>query len=176
MPFGLKGAPTTFQRLMDVILVGMKDFSSAYIDDISVFSETWTDHLQHLRQVLETLYKEGLKAKKKKCKFAMTQCSHLGHVVGQGRVEPEQTKVEAVREFAKPRTKKDVRAFLGLLSMVPTRFRCQDSMFIILTQYSTYTPLRWSRKGWSKSGLCKTGGLVSSSLRLTNACWCSSFH
>ena len=80
----------------------MEDFSSA---DISVFSETWTDHLQHLRQVLETLYKEGLKAKKK---FAMTQCSYLGHVVGQGRVEPEQTKVEAVREFAKPRTKKDV--------------------------------------------------------------------
>ena len=110
MPFGLKGAPTTFQRLMDVI------FSSAYIDDnFSVFSETWTDHLQHLRQVLETLYKEGLKAKKKKCKFAMTQCSHLGHVVGQGRVEPEQTKVEAVREFAKPRTKKHVRAFLGLV-------------------------------------------------------------
>ena len=65
MPFGLKGSPTTFQRLMDVILEGMEDFSLAYIDDISVFSETWTDHLQHLRQVLETLYKEGLKAKRR---------------------------------------------------------------------------------------------------------------
>ena len=115
MPFGLKGAPTTFQRLMDIILEGMQDFSSAYIDDISIFSDSWPEHLHHLRQVFMGLLNEGLKAKKKKCKFAVTKCSHLGHVIGQGRVEPEQTKVEAVREFSRPKTKKDVRAFLGLV-------------------------------------------------------------
>lgn len=55
MPFGLKGARSTFQRLMDTILAPCHQFAAAYIDDIIIYSEAWEDHLDHLRQVLQCL-------------------------------------------------------------------------------------------------------------------------
>ena len=52
MPFGLQGAPATFQRLMDQVLRGVGDFEAAYLDDTVIFSETWEDHLTHVHSVL----------------------------------------------------------------------------------------------------------------------------
>ena len=114
MPFGLQGAPATFQRLMDRVLQGLEDFSAAYLDDVVIRSETWEEHLQQLRQVLERIKKAGLTAKLRKCQFGMSECIYLGHIVGSGHVKPATSKLEAIRDFATPRTKKDVRAFLGL--------------------------------------------------------------
>ena len=56
MPFGLQGAPATFQRLMDGVVRGLTG-TAAYLDDLIVFSNTWTEHLGHLRGVLERLAK-----------------------------------------------------------------------------------------------------------------------
>ena len=114
MPFGLKGAPTTFQRMMDTLLARSRDHASSYIDDTVVFSNTWTEHLSHLREVLGVFRDAGLTVKKAKCTFAAEECTFLGHTVGQGRVKPEIAKISAIREFQTPRSKKDVRAFLGL--------------------------------------------------------------
>lgn len=50
MPFGLQGAPATFQRLMDR---GLEVFSAAYLDDVVVFSKTWEEHLTHIRAILD---------------------------------------------------------------------------------------------------------------------------
>ena len=60
MPFGLRNAPSTFQRLMDVVLQGTSKFTRCYIDDISIFSQNWTDHLVHIREVLSKLERAGL--------------------------------------------------------------------------------------------------------------------
>ena len=100
MPFGLKGAPSTFQRLMDVVLAPCAQFASAYIDDITIFSDSWEDHLQHLDQVLQCLQKAGLTAKPPKCFLATTSCSFLGHRVGGGRVALEEAKVAAIADRA----------------------------------------------------------------------------
>ena len=51
MPFGLQGAPASFQRLMDTILAGVHEFAAAYLDDVVIYSNTWQDHLDHLEQV-----------------------------------------------------------------------------------------------------------------------------
>ena len=114
MPFGLQGAPATFQRMMDRLIQGMGTFSAAYLDDLVVYSGSWEEHLQHLHQVLSRLREAGLTAKPSKCQLAMDQCVYLGHVVGKGTVQPEMTKVEAVQCWPVPETKKQVRAFLGL--------------------------------------------------------------
>lgn len=58
--FGLHGAPATFQSLMKTLLQDYPSFSSAYLDDIVVFSASWEDHLKHLRTILQTLEKAGL--------------------------------------------------------------------------------------------------------------------
>ena len=114
MPFGLSGAPATFQRMMDQILNGLQKFSSAYLDDVVVFSDTWEEHLKHLRNILERLRSAGLTAKLTKCQFGMAECRYLGHIVGSGVVRPEYDKIRAVRTFQVPRTKKEVRTFLGI--------------------------------------------------------------
>ena len=114
MPFGLNGAPATFQRMMDRLLRGLGDFAAAYLDDLVVYSSTWEEHLGHIRTVFGRLRDAGLTAKPKKCQFGMSQCVYLGHVVGDGVVQPEQSKIEAVESFPVPRTKKQVHSFLGL--------------------------------------------------------------
>eukprot|EP00731_Ephydatia_muelleri_P021177 Em0013g904a len=114
MPFGLKGAPATFQRLVDRVLQGLEEFSGAYIDDIIVFSKLWTDHVRHLQAVLGRLQLAGLTVKISKCHFGVTACSYLGFVVGDGLVKPEPSKVQAVLNFPTPTDKTGVRAFLGL--------------------------------------------------------------
>lgn len=88
MPFGLQGAPATFQRLMDRVLRGLDEFAAAYLDDVVVFSSTWKEHLDHLRQVMERLRDAEVTVK---CQFGMDHCVYLGHVVGSGEVSPEPT-------------------------------------------------------------------------------------
>ena len=60
MSFGLKGAPATFQRMVDQLLDGSNDLASVYMDDVIVYSPIWKDHLCHLRQVLQCIQSAGL--------------------------------------------------------------------------------------------------------------------
>ena len=53
MPFGLCGAPATFQRMMDSLLHGMEPFEAAYHDDLVIHSRSWKEHLQHIHRVLQ---------------------------------------------------------------------------------------------------------------------------
>ena len=114
MPFGLRNGPAVFQRLMDRILHNDKDMSQVYIDDIAVFSSSWQEHCQHIAQVLERLKQAGLTANVRKCQWGQTSCEFLGHIIGHGRVSPAEGKIAAVRSFTMPKTKKQVRQFLGL--------------------------------------------------------------
>ena len=82
--FGLQGAPATFQRMMDIILEGLSEYASAYLDDLIIFSKTWGEHLQHLDTVFMCLGVAGLTAKPAKCQFAMQECVYMGHIVGEG--------------------------------------------------------------------------------------------
>ncbi|KAL5516832.1 hypothetical protein EMCRGX_G002255 [Ephydatia muelleri] len=114
MPFGLQGAPATFQRMMDELLRGTEGYSAAYLDDIVIYSDNWKDHMKHLKEVFRRLRKAALTVKFDKCQFGMDQCIYLGHMVGNGTVRPENSKLEALKEFPIPRTKTAVRGFLGL--------------------------------------------------------------
>ena len=114
LPFGLSGAPESFQHLMDQLTANCQGFASAHLDDLVIFSDTWADHLQHLETVLLQLQRAGLTVKPSKCQLAMEQCLYLGHVVGNGTVKLELSKIAAVESFLTPKTKKEVRALLGL--------------------------------------------------------------
>ena len=114
MPFGLQGAPATFQRMMDIIVDDARDYAAAYLDDVVIHSRSWEDHLRHVSDILHRLQTAGLTVKPKKCQFGMSYCTYLGHVVGNGEIRPETLKVQAVKDYPLPKTKKQVRAFLGL--------------------------------------------------------------
>ena len=115
MPFGLSGAPSTFQQMMDSLIKDIHDFAAAYLDNLIIFSNTWEDHMQHLRTILQQLRRVNLTVKPQKCQFGMAECVYLGHIVDRGVIRPELSKVEAIQAFSQPATKKQVRAFLGII-------------------------------------------------------------
>ena len=103
MPFGLISAPSAFQRLMDDLLNGFRDFTVAYLDDIIVHSSNWKEHMQHLEIVFIRLREAGLTVKERKCAVGCGTCVCLGHVVGGGTIKPMEYKVIVVKEFQQPR-------------------------------------------------------------------------
>jgi hypothetical protein len=115
MPFGLKSAPSTFQRMMNNILselIGNRCL--VYMDDILVIGETLKEHNSKLRAVFQKLREFNLKVEPDKCEFLKDELNYLGHVVTAGGVKPDNEKIKAVVEFPTPRTQKDIKSFLGL--------------------------------------------------------------
>lgn len=105
MPFGLHGAPTLFQILMDKALNGVQDCAVPYIDDVLVFILNWAQHMHHLRWMFQALRQAKLTANWKK--------SHLGQwLVLFIWAIPD--KVAILHHTTQPQTKKDLPSFLGL--------------------------------------------------------------
>lgn len=115
LPFGLHGAPATFQRMIDQILRGTEGYAAAYLDDIIIYSRTWQGHLIHLKEVLTLIKNAGLTIRSDKCTIAKAETCYLGHVLGHGVIRPQVGKVEAIKQAERPVTKKQVRSFLGLV-------------------------------------------------------------
>ena len=115
MPFGLKTAPATFQRAMEVILAGLTfEICLCYLDDVIVFGKTLTEHNDRLKTVLTQFRDNNLRVKLAKCVFASPQVTYLGHCISQQGVSPDPTKLTAVAEIPLPSNIKEVRTFLGL--------------------------------------------------------------
>jgi hypothetical protein len=113
MPFGMKNSPATFQRIMNQVVSGLEGCET-YIDDIVIYSETWEEHLEIMRKFFERLRKAGLTINLAKCEFGQATVTFLGHVVGQGQVKTIDAKIEAICNFPKPVTRKELMRFLGM--------------------------------------------------------------
>jgi hypothetical protein len=115
MPMGLMNAPSTFQRLMDLVLSGLIfEICLAYLDDIVIFGRTLEEHLQRLEMVLQRIVAAGLKLKPSKCKLLQKQVVFLGHVVSADGIATDPEKMTQVAAWPVPRSVRDVRSFLGL--------------------------------------------------------------
>ena len=85
-----------------------------FIDDILIYSKTKEDHVEHLREVLETLRKEQLYAKFSKCDFWLEEVQFLGYLVNREGIKVDPAKVDAVMKWEAPKTPTEIRSFLGL--------------------------------------------------------------
>lgn len=116
MPFGLKNAPATFQRVMDHVL---KDLIGkcclVYMDDIIIFSASLQEHLVNLSKVLQALEKVNLKIQLDKSEFLRKEVAFLGHIVTDKGVKPNPDKIRVIENWPIPKNQKDLKAFLGLL-------------------------------------------------------------
>ena len=113
MPFGLRNAPATFQRLINRVIADL-DHCEAYIDDVIIATETWEDHIRTLRAFFERLVDARLTINLAKSEFGKATVQYLGYVVGQGHVKPVEAKVEAISKFPAPTSKKGIMRFLGM--------------------------------------------------------------
>jgi len=114
MPFGLRNAPATFQRLVQKVLRGLDELTATYLDDILIFSNTWHEHVCHIKEVLKRIKQARLTIKTSKCDFATAEVEYLGHTIGLGKVAPRNAKVLALQEFQRQTSKKQLQSFLGL--------------------------------------------------------------
>ena len=115
MPFGLRNAPSSFQRMMNLVLGDLVDrICVVYIDDILIYSKTREEHLLHIKLILEKLREFGLIASAEKCKFCLSKVDYLGFTISHNKIEPQQEKIKCILEWPKPENSSQVRSFLGL--------------------------------------------------------------
>ena len=116
MPYGLTGAPATFQNAMNVILAPLLRKSVlVFIDDILIYSRTLAEHREHLQAVFHLLAQHELKVKRTKCTFSQPQLKYLGHIIPAAGVSTDPKNSEAVRSWPVPTNVKDLRKFLGMI-------------------------------------------------------------
>lgn len=114
MPYGLKNAPATFQRLMDKVVRNI-DNCVVYIDDVVLYDTSYDAHLQRIDNLFARLSKAGLVINLEKSEFCRASVLYLGYTVGHGTVSPPSAKVEAINNFPPPTTKKGLQRFLGMI-------------------------------------------------------------
>jgi len=115
MPFGLKNAPATFQRLMDHVLAGLQGAELfVYLDDIIIYARSLREHEIKYQKLIARLRAANLKLQPDKCEFLRKEITYLGHIIGEDGVRPDPKKLEAVRDFTRPTNPKQIKQFLGL--------------------------------------------------------------
>ena len=147
MPYGLKNAPATFQRLMDRVVCGLTN-CVVYIDDVVIYDTSWEEHLDHVEALCARLHQAGLVVNLSKCEFVKARVQYLGYLVGHGCVTPPEAKVEAIRRFPAPSCRKGLQRFLGMVGYY-RRFVPHYS-----TLLAPLTDLLQKRKKWQWSGAC----------------------
>lgn len=113
MPFGMRNAPGTFQRMINQVVRGLNHVR-AYLDDLVIFNESWREHVSDLRELFSRLEAAKLTVNLAKCHFAHATINYLGHEVGMGKVAPLTAKIEAIQAIPPPKNRRELRRFLGL--------------------------------------------------------------
>ena len=114
MPFGLCNAGATYQRLIDICLSGLpSDRIIAYLDDIVIFSKTYEEHLSDIEKVFARLRTSNVSLRAEKCSFGCSQIEFLGYHLSTEGIKPRNELIDAIVNFSQPKTKKEVKRFLG---------------------------------------------------------------
>jgi transposase InsO family protein/ribosomal protein L21E len=115
MPFGLTGAPATFQGVMNILFDKLlRHGVLVFMDDILVYTPSLEEHRVLLRAVLQILKDNQLFIKPSKCLFAQSKLEYLGHVISGEAVATDPEKIVDVQTWPVPKNLKELRGFLGL--------------------------------------------------------------
>lgn len=158
--FGWKNAPTVFQNFMAThVVAGLEEWVAQYVDDCVIFTknedgtseiteELVLEHAKHVVQVIERFTQYGLRLNAKKCSFGATRIRMLGFVV-EGytkRVDPR--KVRSIVERGRPRSKKELAAWIGLANYLREFIPLYARIVAPLTKLSGIR--RWRSDNWSE--------------------------
>jgi hypothetical protein len=145
MPFGLTNAPATFQALMNDILHDfIRVFVLVFFNNILIFCNSWSAHLQHVRAVVCGLREHRLAVKRSKRSFGATTMGYLGQVISEDGVTMDADKVEAMRSWPQARSVRDVCSFLGLTDYYRKSIRSYGDIATPPTQLLKWESFHWS--------------------------------
>jgi hypothetical protein len=148
------------------------------LDDIIIHTQGWEEQLTRLQAVLDALRQAWLTANPKKCKLGFEEVEYLGYLIGRGIVKPQERKVHAVRNWPVPRSKTQVKSFLGLAgyySRFIPNFAAIASALTDLTRTSLQKTVNWTDETEAafsrlKEALCSNPFLVNSRFPGANVC------
>jgi hypothetical protein len=112
--------------------------------DILVYSKTWEEHLNHLREVLEILQTHQLFVRRDKCQFGQDTICYLGHVISRHGVAMDLEKISAIVKWPTPSSVKALRGFLGLTRYYRKFIQGYGSIAGPLTQLLKKDAFEWT--------------------------------
>ena len=115
MPFGLCNAPATYHRAIDNALKNATN-SEPYVDDTLTYSNSFDDHIQHLREVFECYRSAGFQLPRDKCQFGFQEVEFLGHLISKRGYQPLPSLMVKVKAQSRPTNQRKLRPFLGLVN------------------------------------------------------------
>ena len=147
IPMGLCNSPDIFQEKMNELFEGL-DFVRAYIDDLLCLTKgTFEDHLEKLERVFVRLQQAGLKVNAKKSFFAKHELEYLGYWITREGIQPVAKKVEAMLKIAEPKTRKQLRSFIGVVNYYRDMWVRRSHVLAPLARLtSTSTKWEWGPK------------------------------
>lgn len=117
MPFGLTNAPATFQALVDKIFgPELEPYLFKYLDDLIIVTPDFDTHIKVLSETFDRLLKAGLTLNRDKCQFCRDELKYIGYVVNRSGLSVDPEKVSAIVNMPIPKTPRQVRSVLGMVS------------------------------------------------------------
>ena len=113
MPFGMKNAPATFQRMVNKLVRGIDGYEG-YIDDVVIYSDNWSDHIRQIKSFFQIMREAKLTINLMKSEFGKATVKYLGHIVGQGQVRPLDAKIQTIEKYLISTSRKELARFLGM--------------------------------------------------------------
>ena len=158
MPFGIAGCPASYQALMEDILGELSwKIAFVYIDDLIVFGKTYEEARDRLQSVLTKLKEAGLKLRASKCRLFQPSVEFLGFVVGNQGIKTCSHIVEAVLNFPKPQSVKEVQKFLGITNFYRTFIKSHSSILSPLINLTRKgIPFNWTTECQEAVDIMKT--------------------
>ena len=114
MPFGLANTPASFQVMMDKTLQGLDNIEVHYLDDILIHTKgSEDDHSEAVERVLQRLVNNNLAVNLAKSEFHVQETTFLGFIINGFTTKMNPQKLDIIRYWPKPQTKRQLQAFLG---------------------------------------------------------------
>ena len=152
LPMGLCNSPAIFMQLMnDTFREYLDKWVLVFLDDIIVYSQTLEEHEQHLRLVLKRLRDQRLYVKLSKSEFCKGEVEFLGHYVGREGIRVMEDKIQAIRDWPRPKNMKELRSFLGLAGYYRRFVKGYSSIALPISDLVRNTPTGKFMDSWGSS-------------------------
>ena len=144
LPMGLCNAPDIFQQKMSELMSDI-EYARAYIDDLLIISNgSFEDHLKKVEVVLQRLQDAGLKVNASKSFFAQTELEYLGYWISRDGIRPVTKKVEAINNLARPKTRRELRKFIGMVNHYRDMWAHRSDILTPLSELTSLkVPFKW---------------------------------
>ena len=113
------------------------EFVIVYLDDVLIFSKSELDHLEHLRVVFQRLQDYNVTLNGKKCHIFCLTLEYLGFTICAEGLRPQEKKIQAILQLSEPKTKKQLRRFLGMINYYREMVRGKSALLKPLTRMTS---------------------------------------